>query len=84
MSSWGLNTYVYALKGDLKLRAAWRDLYNEAELESLQALSVRCTEKGLAFVYTLSLGLSICYASEHNLRVLKRLESNAQPFFVQF
>lgn len=72
LSVWGLNTYVYAPKDDLKLRAAWRDLYNEAELKTLRDLSMRCTKKGVAFVYTLSPGLSICYSSGDDLQTLKQ------------
>ena len=31
MSGWGLNTYLYAPKDDLKQRAIWRELYSAAE-----------------------------------------------------
>lgn len=72
LSAWGLNTYVYAPKDDLKLRAAWHDLYDEAELKTLRELATRCAEEGVAFIYTLSPGLSICYSSEDDLRTLKQ------------
>src|ERR1043166_3817291 len=35
MADWGLNTYLYAPKDDLKHRAIWREAYSPAEAETL-------------------------------------------------
>lgn len=68
----GLNSYVYAPKDDLKHRSKWRDLYSNDELAELAQLinySKRC---GLSFIYALSPGLDLTYSSEKDLLCLKR------------
>jgi protein O-GlcNAcase / histone acetyltransferase len=57
-----LNTYFYAPKDDLKHRAIWRELYDEAELRSLCEVIDACRERGLNFIYGLSPGLDIRFA----------------------
>ena len=71
MGEWQLNTYLYAPKDDLKLRAAWRELYDEGELNDLRKLVNRCDKEGIAFVYAVAPGLDIRYAEERELQVLK-------------
>ena len=71
MSEWGLNTYVYAPKDELKARAAWRELYRGGELDDLRTLVSRCKERGIAFVYALSPGLDIRYADPQELQALQ-------------
>jgi protein O-GlcNAcase/histone acetyltransferase len=72
MASWGLNTYLYAPKDDLRQRVAWRELYPAAEAEKFRALSGACHERHLHFVYALSPGLSIRHSDEAELEHLKR------------
>jgi protein O-GlcNAcase/histone acetyltransferase len=61
MSSWGLNTYLYAPKDDLKHRALWRDLYSGKEAEVLAEVSRACTKRSIRFIYGLAPGLDIRY-----------------------
>lgn len=72
MQAWGMNTYMYGPKDDLKMRAAWRELYSEAELAELMLLLSHCQQKKLRFVYTIAPGLDIAYADEADLQALKR------------
>src|SRR5437764_8353277 len=63
MANWGLNTYLYAPKDDLKHRAIWRETYSASEAETLQQLIQACQERNLRFVYALSPGLDIRYSN---------------------
>ncbi len=71
MSQWGLNTYVYAPKDDLKQRALWRELYSDSEAQALGALIRDCTAKQIRYIYALSPGLDIRYTDEGELRVIE-------------
>jgi protein O-GlcNAcase/histone acetyltransferase len=71
MTQWGLNTYLYAPKDDLKQRAIWRKLYTQAELDALREVIAECHQRGLRFVYAVSPGLDIRYSSETDLERLK-------------
>jgi protein O-GlcNAcase / histone acetyltransferase len=62
MTAFGLDTYLYAPKDDLKHRALWREAYSASEAEVLAALVRACAERGLRFVYGLSPGLDIRYS----------------------
>ena len=70
MSGWGLNTYLYAPKDDLKHRTLWREAYTEEELSALSVLVVGCRERGVEFVYAIAPGLDLRYAEE--LPVIER------------
>jgi protein O-GlcNAcase/histone acetyltransferase len=72
MKAWGLNTYFYAPKDDLKQRVIWRESYTESEQEHLQELIVRCKERAILFVYGLSPGLDIDYGKSAELDHLRR------------
>lgn len=72
MAGWGLNTYLYAPKDDLKQRATWRELYSKEEAEALGVLIQTCQQRMLRFVYALSPGLDIQYSEEAELAHLKR------------
>ncbi len=75
MAAWGLNTYLYAPKDDLKHRAIWRELYSPAEAEALGTIIRHCQQHHLRFIYALSPGLDIRYSSETDLAHLhKRFE----------
>lgn len=72
MGAWGLNTYLYAPKDDLKHRAIWRECYSPVEAEALRELITRCQQRGLHFVYGLGPGLDIRYSSETDRNLLRR------------
>ncbi|MCI0744456.1 MAG: protein O-GlcNAcase [Verrucomicrobia subdivision 3 bacterium] len=75
MAAWGLNTYLYAPKDDLKHRALWRELYAAAEAEALGHLVKACRQRNIHFVYALSPGLDIRYSNDADLdRLKKRFE----------
>ncbi len=58
MRAWGLNTYLYAPKDDLKHRALWRALYDESEAAEMKALIGECQGKGVRFIHALAPGLA--------------------------
>jgi protein O-GlcNAcase / histone acetyltransferase len=72
MTRWGLNTYLYAPKDDLKHRAIWRELYSPTEAETLRELIRACGERSIRFIYALSPGLDIRYSNEAELEHLKK------------
>lgn len=61
MKAWGLNTYLYAPKDDLKHRALWRELYTATEAAELAYLTSAADQHGLRFVFALGPGLDIRY-----------------------
>ena len=72
MAQWGLNTYLYAPKDDLKHRALWRDSYSPSEAETLRELIGACKQRNLRFIYALSPGLDLHYSRHADLELLKR------------
>ena len=75
LASWGMNTYFYAPKDDLKHRALWRECYTSSELEALDAIVTRCGERGLRFVYGLSPGLDVRFQdADDRQRIRDRLQ----------
>jgi protein O-GlcNAcase/histone acetyltransferase len=72
MAGWGLNTYLYAPKDDLKHRAIWRELYTASEAATLGEVICACKQRGLRFIYALSPGLDIRYSDEADLTHLKK------------
>ncbi|MGA1014768.1 MAG: beta-N-acetylglucosaminidase domain-containing protein, partial [Limisphaerales bacterium] len=71
MQSLGLNTYFYAPKDDLKQRLLWREPYTPSELAMLADLRQACLSRGVDFVFALSPGLDMSYASSVDLDQLK-------------
>ena len=71
MEAWGLNTYLYAPKDDLKHRAAWRALYSDEEASELKTLVSACEGRGVRFVYAIAPGLDVGYSSPADWDVLK-------------
>jgi protein O-GlcNAcase/histone acetyltransferase len=67
MAAWGLNTYLYAPKDDLKHRALWRELYSASETDNLASLIKACRQRNLQFTYALSPGLDIRYSDKEEL-----------------
>lgn len=72
MRKWGMNVFMYAPKDDKKHRAAWRNLYEGAEIEKLSALIQKCNENGISFVYAVAPGLDIRYSEEKELEYLRK------------
>ncbi len=64
MTAWGLNTYLYAPKDDLKHRALWRETYAPAEAQAIADLIGSARQRGLRFIYALSPGLDIRFSEE--------------------
>jgi protein O-GlcNAcase/histone acetyltransferase len=71
MAEWGLNTYFYGPKDDLKHRAIWRQSYDEQELSQLRELIAACNEHGIRFIYGLSPGLDIQFSDTDELDIVK-------------
>ncbi|XP_016890069.1 protein O-GlcNAcase isoform X2 [Cynoglossus semilaevis] len=72
MQQWGLNTYLYGPKDDLKHRLLWREVYSPEEEAQLRTLIMEAQSRGLRFVYALSPGQDIVFSSACDLTLLKR------------
>ena len=68
----GLNSYVYAPKDDVKHRSRWRDLYSGEESKELSRLIDAAKQHGIRFIYALSPGLDLIYSGEKDLHALQR------------
>lgn len=71
MANWGLNTYLYAPKDDLKHRALWRELYSPSEEDPLRKVIGECKRHNIRFIYGLSPGLDIRYHDPANVARVK-------------
>jgi protein O-GlcNAcase/histone acetyltransferase len=71
MAGWGLDTYLYAPKDDLKHRAVWRELYSAPEAAALGEVIGACKQRGIRFIYALSPGLDIRFGSQTEMSRLK-------------
>uniref|UniRef100_A0A8C4RKB6 protein O-GlcNAcase n=1 Tax=Erpetoichthys calabaricus TaxID=27687 RepID=A0A8C4RKB6_ERPCA len=69
---WGLNTYLYGPKDDLKHRMLWREMYLEEEAVHLKALIQAAHACGLQFIYALSPGQDIIFSNSYDVVLLKR------------
>ena len=75
MAGWGLNTYLYCPKDDLKHRAVWRELYSASETEPFAASIRACGERNIRFIYALAPGLDIRYRDDSEIdRLIARFE----------
>ncbi|XP_030046722.1 protein O-GlcNAcase isoform X1 [Microcaecilia unicolor] len=72
MKSWGLNTYMYGPKDDLKHRLLWREVYTPYEAAGLQSLVLAAQQQGVEFIYALSPGQDIVFSSASDHTLLKR------------
>jgi protein O-GlcNAcase / histone acetyltransferase len=79
MASWGLNTYFYCPKDDLKHRALWREHYSAQETEVLTEVSHACAERHINFVYGIGPGLDIRY---HDASELARLQARFEQMML--
>ncbi|OAR00735.1 hypothetical protein LLEC1_00218 [Akanthomyces lecanii] len=59
-----MNTYVYTPKSDPYLRATWRELYGDDDLDQLKDLVETANANHVDFTYALSPGLDLCYTSD--------------------
>lgn len=71
MADWGLNTYLYAPKDDLRHRAIWREPYTPKEAGSLAVVIRACAERGIRFIFGLGPGLDIRFSSETDLHAIR-------------
>ena len=79
LPEWGLNTYFYSPKDDLKNRAAWRESYDDAELGPMQQLVSACRNHNVQFIYGLSPGLDIRFSDPAEQQTIRlRLEQMIQ------
>lgn len=75
MAAWGLNTFVYCPKDDLKHRAAWRELYSGEEADRFSELLRAAKARNIRFIYGLAPGLDIRYGNESDVaRLIERLD----------
>jgi hyaluronoglucosaminidase len=65
-----MNTFVYAPKDDPLVRRDWRQPYGGSDLERLAELVDRCRGLDVAFVYSLSPGLSMRYSDPADVAAL--------------
>lgn len=89
MAAWGLNTYLYAPKDDLKHRAIWREAYSAEEMTSLSSLIQRGKARGIHFIYALSPGLDLRHSDVSELECLQKrfeqvLASGCEHFALLF
>jgi beta-N-acetylglucosaminidase len=78
MAAWGMNTYLYAPKDDLRHRARWRDLYSSADLGTLRGLLRAAQAQGLRFVYALAPGLDLNWGDPADREALIRKVTSLQ------
>ena len=71
MAAFGLSTYLYAPKDDLKQRALWRETYSPEEAGALAATIRDCVARGLRFIYALSPGLDIRFGRDEDQACLR-------------
>lgn len=71
MAAWGLNTYLYGPKDDLKHRALWREPYSATEAEALADVIRTCRQRDIRFIYALSPGLDIRFHDDAELGHLR-------------
>ena len=67
---WGMNSYLYAPKDDLKHRTCWREPYTAAEMAELKRLIRDCQSHEQTFVYAIAPGLDAHYGGEAGLAAL--------------
>lgn len=70
MQAWGLNTYLYAPKDDLRHRHLWREPYPPAEAAELRELIAASHAAGVAFIYAVAPGLDPAYGSAAGIAAL--------------
>jgi protein O-GlcNAcase / histone acetyltransferase len=72
LGAWGLNTYLYAPKDDLKHRVNWRETYSASECDPLRTLVAACQHRNILFIYGIGPGLDIRYSSDADMDCMRR------------
>lgn len=72
MKAWGLNTYLYAPKDDLKHRILWREPYTHTEIAELETLIEECRSRAITFLYAMAPGLDPDYWTKNGTAALYR------------
>lgn len=70
MAAWGMNTFMYAPKDDVKHRARWREAYDAGEAATLARLASAAEDVGVRFVYALAPGLDLDWSAERDREAL--------------
>jgi len=65
-----MNCYIYAPKDDEKHRNQWRIAYTDQELAELKELIDACVKYAIEFVFSVSPGLSMSFASTADFELL--------------
>ena len=68
----GMNLYIYAPKDDIKVRARWREPYDQAELARLEDLVAEAGKRDLDIMAGISPCLDITHSDEADIALLKR------------
>jgi beta-N-acetylglucosaminidase len=68
----GMNTFVYGPKDDIKIRARWRELYDEPEAAELKTLLHAARARGLNLMVAIAPCLDVVYSDYADLGALKR------------
>jgi hypothetical protein len=72
MKQWGLNTYFYAPKDDLKHRVLWRELYTRDETGKLREVIAGCEKSGYSVYLRDRAGIGYSIFGRCGDRVLER------------
>ena len=72
IGSAGMNTYIYAPKDDIHVRARWRQAYGAEQLEILTRLIASAKAHNIAFMAAIAPCLDITYSSVDDLNQLLR------------
>lgn len=71
LGAWGMTTYVYGPKDDVKIRAAWREPYDVDELRALARLAEHAASQGVDVHYAIAPGLDLRYADASDRLALR-------------
>lgn len=70
MARAGMNTFVYAPKDDVHVRARWRHIYSAQDLESLRKLNDDATQRGISLFVAIAPCLDIAYSDPAEIETL--------------
>lgn len=68
----GMNSFVYAPKDDIKIRARWRELYTDREVAELKELADAAKARRLRFTVAIAPCLDVVYSDPADLAALKQ------------
>lgn len=71
LGSCGFNTYIYSPKEDSSLRDRWMQPHSQQELDQFREWADAASKQGISFVYAISPGFGMEYASKTHLQALK-------------